>query len=126
MTVLVERARTRHAALLLERTFMARMGIGLQVTLLAFVLSSACESRGDVRSTGNGNKDGRGASASEPNNRYGGGIAWFHDLFEAHKISVQTGRPLLIVFGAPWCHYCRELEQTTLRDPKIVSYVQAN
>ena len=53
-------------------------------------------------------------------------IAWFHDLYEARRRSLETGRPMLIVFGAPWCHYCREMERTTLADPKIVSYVSSS
>ncbi len=53
-------------------------------------------------------------------------IAWFHDLYEAHKRSVETGRPMVIVFGASWCHYCREMESTTLRNGYLAEYITAN
>jgi thiol-disulfide isomerase/thioredoxin len=95
---------------------MARLSAFFQILCVAFVLSSACETRGDAR--------------SQPGDQTGldgaGGIAWFHDLFEAHKVSAQTGRPMLIVFGADWCPHCKEMEKGPLRDPKVVSYVSAN
>lgn len=54
------------------------------------------------------------------------GVAWFHDLYEAHKASASTGKPMLIVFGASWCHYCRELETKTLTNPQLASYIESN
>jgi thioredoxin-related protein len=54
------------------------------------------------------------------------GVAWFHDLYEAHKASASTGKPMLIVFGAPWCHYCRELETKTLTNPQLAGYIESN
>jgi thioredoxin-related protein len=96
---------------------MDRFGTFLQIICLAFLCSSACEARGAVQSDLAGEKQG-----TQP----AGGIAWFHDLFEAHKVAVATGRPLLIVFGADWCHYCKEMEKTTLQNPKLASYVSAN
>jgi thioredoxin-like negative regulator of GroEL len=71
------------------------------------VLSQGCQSRADAPASGVG-------------------IAWFHDLHEAHKVAEATGRPLLVVFGADWCHYCKEMERTTLADPTMVAYVGAH
>lgn len=52
-------------------------------------------------------------------------VQWHHDLKAAHKVSVATGRPLLILFGASWCIHCREFERETLSDPTLVRYVNA-
>ena len=45
-----------------------------------------------------------------------GEIAWRTDLKAAHEVSVDTGRPMVIVFGAEWCGYCRKMERDTLSD----------
>jgi thioredoxin-like negative regulator of GroEL len=50
-------------------------------------------------------------------------VPWQTDLKKAHELSVATGKPLLIVFGAEWCGFCHKLEQTTLADPAMVEYV---
>jgi len=101
----------------LERIFMARVGTRVstlrQLVFVAFILSAACDTRGDARPIAGGNQ----AAAN---------IAWFHDLYEAHKVSAATGRPMLIVFGAEWCHYCRELDTKTLTNPNLAAYVSAN
>jgi len=55
-----------------------------------------------------------------------GTTEWYSDFYAAHKASVETGRPMLIVFGAEWCHYCRQLESQTLAQPQMVDYVNAN
>lgn len=80
---------------------------------VSFILSAACSTRADAPPIGGVNQSPAG-------------IAWFHDLYEAHKVSVSTGRPLLIVFGAEWCHYCRELDTKTLTNPPLASYISAN
>ena len=89
-----------------------RMNTLRQLVFVALVLSAACDSRGDARPLTGGNQAGN--------------IAWFHDLYEAHKISAATGRPLLIVFGAEWCHYCHELDTKTLTNPNLAAYISAN
>jgi thiol-disulfide isomerase/thioredoxin len=92
---------------------MVRLGQLPQIALGACILLSACESRGDALTAG---------SAAQQSAE----VAWFHDLYEAHKVSAATGRPMLIVFGAEWCHYCRELDSTTLKNPEMVSYISSN
>src|SRR5690348_15029895 len=51
------------------------------------------------------------------------GVKWQTDLQEAHKISVKEKRPMLIVFGAPSCVYCKKLENEHFTDQKFVEYV---
>lgn len=53
------------------------------------------------------------------------GIVWFDDLNAAHKISLKQNKPMLVVFSADWCGYCRKLRKTTLSDPKLAGYVNA-
>jgi thioredoxin-related protein len=77
----------------------------------AFLLSGASKTWGDAQPAG--------GSQSQ-------GVAWFHDLYEAHKLSAETGKPMLIVFGAGWCHYCRELDSKTLSNPQLAAYIETN
>lgn len=51
------------------------------------------------------------------------GVNWQTDLYEAHTLSVATGKPMLLVFGADWCHYCRKLKSTTLSHPQMIAYI---
>ena len=55
-----------------------------------------------------------------------GGIKWQTDLNAAHRLSQQTNKPMLFVFGADWCTWCKKLEKTTLTDRELVSYINAN
>jgi thiol-disulfide isomerase/thioredoxin len=92
---------------------MGRIGSLYLFVSVVLVLCSTCESRGDAWGTNQ-------QAAAPPR------IAWFRDLYEAHKRSVETGRPMLIVFGADWCHYCREMDSTTLRNPDLTAYITTN
>lgn len=53
-------------------------------------------------------------------------ITWRSDLKKAHQESVKLNRPMMIVFGADWCTYCRKMEQTTLTDPTLIQSVNEN
>lgn len=53
-------------------------------------------------------------------------VQWQADLDEAHKISVEQKKPMLLVFGAPWCHYCKKLEQTTLTNADLARFINGN
>jgi thioredoxin-related protein len=55
-----------------------------------------------------------------------GGIKWQTDLRAAHRLSQQTNKPMLFVFGADWCTWCKKLEKTTLTDQELVTYINAN
>jgi thioredoxin-related protein len=50
-------------------------------------------------------------------------IQWQPNLKEAHRVSLESGRPLLLLFGGPNCTYCRRLEAETLTDPALATYI---
>lgn len=50
----------------------------------------------------------------------GSEIRWLDDLEVARKFSVESGRPLLLHFWAPWCSPCKRMEQSTFVDPNVV------
>ena len=51
------------------------------------------------------------------------GIQWQTDLNEAHEQAVLENRPMLIVFDADWCKYCEKMNDKTLNDSSVTSYV---
>jgi len=53
-------------------------------------------------------------------------VKWQTDLHKAHEVSLETNKPMLLVFGAEWCHFCKKLEQTTLTNAELVKYINAN
>ncbi len=50
-------------------------------------------------------------------------IAWLHDLKGAHRESVATGKPMLVVFSGPKCFYCRKLENEVFTQPTVARYI---
>ena len=50
-------------------------------------------------------------------------IKWRRDYSAARKEAAETGRPLLLDFGTEACFWCRKLDATTFRDPKVVKLV---
>lgn len=52
-----------------------------------------------------------------------GAVAWQPNLRAAHKIAVRDNKPLLLVFGAEWCHFCTKLEQESLAHPALAKYI---
>ena len=46
-------------------------------------------------------------------------MAWRTDYNAARKEAQEKGLPLLIVVGTDNCFYCKKLEATTLRDPRV-------
>ncbi len=50
-------------------------------------------------------------------------IEWADDIFAAHKLAQAQNKPMLLVFGADWCGYCKKLEQQTLTNPQLVEYI---
>ncbi|MHC4875612.1 MAG: thioredoxin family protein [Planctomycetota bacterium] len=53
------------------------------------------------------------------------GVKWQTDLKAAHQLSVALNRPMLIVFGADWCSYCRKMERTTLAEADVIKQINA-
>lgn len=47
-------------------------------------------------------------------------IRWLTDLNIARELSVELNRPMLIVFDADWCSYCRKMERTTLSETELI------
>jgi thioredoxin-like negative regulator of GroEL len=47
-------------------------------------------------------------------------VNWRHDYAAARKEATETGRPLLMDFGTEACIWCRKLDATTFRDPRVV------
>lgn len=50
-------------------------------------------------------------------------LQWQRDLRAAHQASVKSRKPMILVFGASWCGYCKKLDQETLRHPGMVQYI---
>lgn len=50
-------------------------------------------------------------------------ILWQADLPAASKVAAAQNKPILIVFGADWCHYCKKLEKETLSQPEMARYI---
>ena len=50
-------------------------------------------------------------------------IRWQTDLKIAHEISLELNRPMLVVFDADWCSFCRKMERTTLSEPELISQI---
>ena len=51
-------------------------------------------------------------------------VRWHKNLDTAHKLAVESDKPMLIVFGASWCTYCHKLERETLADKRLVAVIE--
>ena len=69
-------------------------------------------------------RTGQNAKATQPAAEQAP-IQWLYDLKTAQRFSAATGRPMLIVFGAPWCTYCKKLEREVLGHPTLSNYINS-
>lgn len=51
------------------------------------------------------------------------GVKWHDNLQSAHKAAIAQNKPILIVFGADWCTYCKKLEKETLNNKEMSAYI---
>jgi thioredoxin-related protein len=47
-------------------------------------------------------------------------VRWRNDYVAARREAVETGKPLFLDFGTEACFWCKKLDATTFRDPKVV------
>jgi len=47
-------------------------------------------------------------------------VQWRHDYAAARREATETGKPLFFDFGTENCGWCRKLDATTFRDPRVV------
>lgn len=47
-------------------------------------------------------------------------VKWRQDYTAARREATETGKPLFFDFGTEACGWCRKLDATTFRDPKVV------
>lgn len=51
-------------------------------------------------------------------------LEWFRNLKQAHRQSIQTDKPMLIVFGGSGCHWCTKMDQEALSDPRLIAKIK--
>jgi thioredoxin-like negative regulator of GroEL len=56
-----------------------------------------------------------------PQSASGQEVQWRGDYNRARQEAAETNRPLVIDFGTVACHWCRQLDLTTFRDPHVVA-----
>ncbi len=47
-------------------------------------------------------------------------LDWPGDFEQAQRVCIASGKPLLVVFSTPNCHYCVEMERHVLVDDQVV------
>jgi thiol-disulfide isomerase/thioredoxin len=51
-------------------------------------------------------------------------IPYSQNLLQALAASQDSGKPLIIAFHAVWCPHCREMRETTLKNPSVIGLAQ--
>lgn len=88
------------------------------VAMLALaVASSACRKSGSTAA-----KDIPPVAASHSTS----GVKWITSWDDALARAKKENKVVVIDFYADWCVWCRRLDSTTYRDPKVVRYLAEN
>lgn len=53
-------------------------------------------------------------------------IVWYKDFNAASRLAAQTHKPMLVMVGAHWCGYCRQMQQQTLQDQSVAQRVTSD
>lgn len=51
-------------------------------------------------------------------------VHWQKSLRSAQKMALQQNKPMMIVFGANWCSFCRKLNRETLADKRVAGLIE--
>ena len=51
-------------------------------------------------------------------------VHWQKSLKSALKMALQQNKPMMIVFGANWCSFCRKLNRETLADKRVAGLIE--
>src|SRR5437773_2256835 len=51
-------------------------------------------------------------------------VEWRRDYNQARGEATASGKPILIDFGTENCYWCKQLDATTFRDPKITGLLR--
>ena len=54
----------------------------------------------------------------------GAHIEWIEDYEAGFAMAEETGKPMLVDFGADWCGACNDLEHEAMSDPRVVAEAQ--
>ncbi|MFA6143285.1 MAG: thioredoxin fold domain-containing protein [Sulfurimonas sp.] len=57
---------------------------------------------------------------------FGANIKWEKDYASALKQSKQLNKPMMFIVSSHQCHFCVQFENTTLKDPKVVTKLNAD
>lgn len=89
---------------------------------LLLAVLAGCGSSGDAAST---------KSAESPplvpipkNLPAGTRIEFVHGFQRGYELAQQTGRPMMVFFTAPWCHYCHEMAAEAFVNPQVAELSQ--
>lgn len=53
-------------------------------------------------------------------------INWQSSYQEALAVSKTENKPIMVIFTADWCVFCKKLENQTLTDPKVIRLINNN
>ena len=53
-------------------------------------------------------------------------LSWHTEEAAAKEDAQKQGKPILYMFTADWCHFCKTMEKETLNKPKVSQYLDKN